>query len=45
MITGGNDAANTSIYDPTASTWTAEALMQIPRGYQSVSHILRTPFL
>ncbi len=36
-MTGGNDAAKTSIYDPVTDAWTAEALMNIPRGYQSVS--------
>lgn len=36
---GGNDAAKTSIYDPVTSAWTAEGLMNIPRGYQSVSHV------
>ena len=36
-MAGGNDAAKTSIYDPETDAWTAEGLMQIPRGYQSVS--------
>ena len=36
-MAGGNDAAKTSIYDPVTDTWTAEGLMNIPRGYQAVS--------
>lgn len=40
-MAGGNDAAETSIYDPLTSAWTAEGLMQIPRGYQSVSKHLK----
>lgn len=39
MMTGGNDAAKTSIYDPATGAWTAEAQMKIPRGYQSVSNV------
>lgn len=41
MVAGGNDAAETSIYDPETNAWTAEGHMQIPRGYQSVSRISR----
>lgn len=36
IATGGNDAAKTSIYDPTTNAWTAEALMNKPRGYQAM---------
>jgi galactose oxidase len=35
VITGGDDAAKTSIYDPSTDTWLAGALMNIPRGYQA----------
>ena len=35
IVTGGNDAARTSIYDPSSDTWISAANMQIPRGYQS----------
>ena len=38
IISGGNDAGKTSIYDPETNAWTAEAQMKITRGYQSVSH-------
>lgn len=43
-MAGGNDAAKTSIYDPLTSAWTAEGLMQIARGYQSVSKHLQVNF-
>ena len=43
-MAGGNDAAETSIYDPLTSAWTADGLMQIPRGYQSVSKYLQVHF-
>ncbi|CAD6578199.1 MAG: hypothetical protein ASARMPREDX12_008672 [Alectoria sarmentosa] len=36
VATGGNDADKTSIYDPEANAWTAEGLMKIARGYQSM---------
>lgn len=42
-MAGGNDAAKTSIYDPVTDTWTAEGLMNIPRGYQSVSGGFQVP--
>ena len=35
IVTGGNNAEKTSIYDPAADAWTAAAAMQIPRGYQA----------
>ncbi|KAI1322258.1 hypothetical protein F5Y16DRAFT_49826 [Xylariaceae sp. FL0255] len=35
VVTGGNNAANTSIYNPSDASWTAEAEMNIPRGYQA----------
>lgn len=35
-MSGGNDADKTSIYDPEANAWTAEGLMKIARGYQSM---------
>ncbi|KAF2841135.1 carbohydrate-binding module family 32 [Patellaria atrata CBS 101060] len=35
VVTGGNDAAKTSIYDPIADTWTSGSNMKISRGYQS----------
>lgn len=35
VVTGGNDAQKTSIYDPEAGDWAAAALMNTPRGYQS----------
>ncbi|QFZ24607.1 DUF1929 domain-containing protein [Saccharothrix syringae] len=34
LVTGGSNAAETSIYDPVADTWTDAADMAIPRGYQ-----------
>ena len=42
-MAGGNDAAKTSIYDPVTDTWTAEGLMNLPRGYQSVSDRFQVP--
>lgn len=42
-MAGGNDAPKTSIYDPITDTWTAEGLMNIPRGYQSVSDGFQVP--
>ncbi|KAI4146407.1 MAG: hypothetical protein L6R39_003467 [Caloplaca ligustica] len=35
FVTGGNDAAKTSIYDPSANNWIAGPNMQISRGYQA----------
>ena len=35
IVTGGNDADKTSIYDPNADAWIAGPGMQIARGYQS----------
>lgn len=35
IATGGNTDAATSSYDPTASDWTAQAPLNIPRGYQA----------
>ena len=35
VVTGGNNAEKTSIYDVNADAWIAAANMQIPRGYQS----------
>ena len=35
FVTGGNDAAKLSIYDPTADSWIAGPNMQIARGYQA----------
>ncbi|CAF9921919.1 MAG: hypothetical protein ALECFALPRED_001974 [Alectoria fallacina] len=35
IATGGNTDAATSSYDPTANDWTAEANLNIPRGYQA----------
>ncbi|KAL8712478.1 MAG: hypothetical protein Q9220_003326 [cf. Caloplaca sp. 1 TL-2023] len=35
FVTGGNDAAKLSIYDPNAASWTAGPNMQISRGYQA----------
>ena len=42
-MAGGNDAAKTSIYDPVTDAWTAEGLMNIPRGYQAVSDGFQVP--
>ncbi|MCJ1231856.1 hypothetical protein MMC12_008535 [Toensbergia leucococca] len=35
VVTGGNDADKTTVYDPVADAWTSVANMQIPRGYQA----------
>jgi galactose oxidase len=35
MVTGGNDSAKTSIYDPATDSWTAGGPLAVPRGYQS----------
>ena len=35
VVTGGNNAEKTSIYDVNADAWIAAANMQISRGYQS----------
>ncbi|KAK0385541.1 hypothetical protein NLU13_6721 [Sarocladium strictum] len=35
VVTGGNDAARTSIYDLPSQGWISGPDMQIPRGYQS----------
>jgi galactose oxidase len=34
LVTGGNDSAKTSIYDPATDAWTTGPLMTTPRGYQ-----------
>lgn len=35
IVTGGNTAPATSSFDQTANAWTADANMNIPRGYQA----------
>ncbi|KAI9889961.1 MAG: hypothetical protein M1814_004579 [Vezdaea aestivalis] len=35
VVTGGNNAPKTSIYDPAPDGWISGANMKIPRGYQS----------
>lgn len=35
VVTGGNDAAKTSIYDSLSDSWVAGPDMNIPRGYQA----------
>ena len=35
IVTGGNDAAKTSIYNGATDAWTAGPLMKISRGYQA----------
>jgi galactose oxidase len=35
LVAGGDDAANTSIYDPATDSWTRGPAMNIPRGYQA----------
>jgi galactose oxidase len=35
IVTGGSNAAKTSIYDPASNAWTGAPNMQIARGYQS----------
>jgi len=37
IATGGNNAPKTSIYSPQYDAWTAQAEMNIPRGYQSMA--------
>jgi galactose oxidase len=37
MVTGGDDAAKTSIYDPASDTWAAGPPMRIARGYQAMT--------
>jgi galactose oxidase len=37
VVTGGSNAAKTSIYDSTTDTWTAGPDMNIARGYQATS--------
>jgi galactose oxidase len=35
VVTGGNDSARTSIYDPATDAWTTGPVMTTARGYQS----------
>ncbi|KAL2204489.1 galactose oxidase [Sarocladium strictum] len=35
VVTGGNDAARTSLYDPATESWISAPDMKIARGYQS----------
>jgi galactose oxidase len=35
LVAGGDDAANTSIYDPATDSWTRGPAMNIARGYQA----------
>jgi len=35
VVTGGDDASKTSIYDPATDSWSVGATMQIARGYQA----------
>jgi len=35
MVNGGANSMHTAIYDPTADTWTSDAMMNIARGYNS----------
>jgi galactose oxidase len=35
LVAGGDDSADTSIYDPASDAWTAGPKMNIPRGYQA----------
>lgn len=37
VVTGGNNAPKTSIYDPSADAWISGANMQISRGYQAMA--------
>lgn len=37
VVTGGNNAEKTTIYDPTSDSWVAGPNMQISRGYQSTA--------
>ena len=34
IVTGGDDAAKTSIYNPATGAWLPYQLMKIARGYQ-----------
>ena len=35
LVNGGVTLANTSIYDPATNKWSADAQMNVPRGYES----------
>ena len=35
IVTGGDDAPKTSVYDPATDAWLPYQTMNIPRGYQS----------
>jgi galactose oxidase len=37
IVTGGSDAAKTSIYDPAGDAWSPASNMRIARGYQSTA--------
>ena len=37
IATGGNNAPKTSLYSPKYDVWTAQAEMNIPRGYQAMA--------
>ena len=37
IATGGNNAPKTSLYSPKYDVWTAQAVMNIPRGYQAMA--------
>ena len=37
IVTGGSDAAKTSVYDPSSNAWTGAPNMRIARGYQSTA--------
>lgn len=37
VVTGGSDAARTSIYDPLSNSWISGSNMRIARGYQSTA--------
>lgn len=39
VVTGGNDAPKTSVFDPSSNSWTSAADMTIGRGYQSQATI------
>jgi galactose oxidase len=34
LVSGGSSSPKTSIYDPTAGSWSSSGLMNIPRGYE-----------
>ena len=34
LVNGGDSSPKTSLYDPATGLWTADALMNIPRGYE-----------